>query len=239
MIKTVVVHNGHYPVRYYMFLFPDSPIYDDDEIGQPLFLSPLIEAGQTEQARNLSLVRGLNLPHKVVSHSGFITVNKTANSNLFFWFFPAENGNKSAPLILWLQGGPGSSSMYGLLKENGPFLADVDQNGHPFVRSNPHRWSANYSVLYIDNPVGTGFSFTDDDDAYPKIVEESTQDLFIFLQQFLTLFPDLQKVEFYPFGESYAGKYVPVLAHKIHTENKKAEDSKWIKINLGMKNVEY
>ena len=57
-----------------------------------------------------------SLPRPLTSHSGFITVNKTTNANLFFWFFPAETGNVSAPVVLWLQGGPGSSSMYGLLK---------------------------------------------------------------------------------------------------------------------------
>ena len=178
-------------------------------------------------------MKDLNLPHEVESYSGFLTVNYTSNSNLFFWYFPAENGNKSAPFILWLQGGPGSSSMYGLLKENGPFIADVDKSGRPYIRTNPHRWTANHSVLYIDNPVGTGFSFTDSLDAYPNVVEESTEDLFIFLQQFLKMFPELQHCQFFPFGESYAGKYVPALAHRIHMENKK-KNSKWLKINLGI-----
>ena len=181
-------------------------------------------------------MKGLQLPVPVESYSGFITVKKISNSNLFFWFFPAENGNSSSPLVLWLQGGPGSSSMFGLLKENGPFIADIDINGNPFVKSNPYRWSANHNVLYIDNPVGTGFSFTDHPDAYPNVIEESTEDLFIFLQQFLTMFPELQKSEFYPFGESYAGKYVPALAHKIHTENTKI-GSKLLKINLGTLNL--
>lgn len=236
LIKTVVVHDGSYPVRYYMFLFPDQPTFDSN-LGPPLLLSPLIRAGKIEEARNRSLVRNLPLPRDLVSYSGFITVNETANSNLFFWFFPAENGNVSAPVILWLQGGPGSSSMYGLLKEHGPFLADVDKNGHPFVKHNPYRWSADHNVLYVDNPVGTGFSFTDDPTAYPKIVEESTDDLFIFLQQFYTLFPEYQQSNFFPFGESYAGKYVPTLAFKIHNENiasinRSSNPENWVKINL-------
>ena len=186
--------------------------------------------------RNKSLVKGIKFPHPLTSYSGFLTVNKTANSNLFFWYFPAENGNQSAPFVLWLQGGPGSSSMFGLLKENGPFLADVDKKGRPFIRSNPHRWSANHNVLYIDNPVGTGFSFTDHFEAYPNSIEESTEDLYDFLQQFLLMFPELQKVEFFPFGESYAGKYVPALAHKIHRENNRGGQKKiksQIRINLG------
>jgi len=127
--------------------------------------------------------------------------------------------------------------MYGLLKEHGPFLADVDKDGHPFVRDNPYRWSAQHHVLYVDNPVGTGFSFTDDPLAYPRIVEESTEDLYNLLQQFFTLFPEYKLNNFFPFGESYAGKYVPTLAFKIHNENmaaiKRAEHPEnWVKINL-------
>ena len=186
--------------------------------------------------RNKSLVRNLPLPRPVESYSGFITVNQTTNSNLFFWFFPAENGNKSAPLILWLQGGPGSSSMFGLLKENGPFIADVDKNGHPFVRSNPFSWSAEHHVLYIDNPVGTGFSFTGSPGAaYHSRLEDSTEDLYRFLQQFYQMFPEFRQNQFFPFGESYAGKYVPSLAYKIHQENRKREERprNWVRINLG------
>ena len=182
------------------------------------------------------MVRNLPLPRPVDSYSGFITVNQTTNSNLFFWFFPAENGNKSAPLILWLQGGPGSSSMFGLLKENGPFIADVDKNGHPFVRSNPFSWSAEHNVLYIDNPVGTGFSFAQTADAYHSRLEDSTEDLYRFLQQFYQMFPELRQNQFFPFGESYAGKYVPSLAYKIHQENRKRKErpQDWVRINLGI-----
>ena len=98
--------------------------------------------------------------------------------------------------------------------------------------------SADHNVLYVDNPVGTGFSFTDDPTAYPKIVEESTDDLFILLQQFYTLFPEYQQSNFFPFGESYAGKYVPTLAFKIHNENiasinRSSNPENWVKINLG------
>ena len=49
-------------------------------------------------------------------------MNETHNNSLFFWFFPAKNKPKDAPLVLWLQGGPGWPTMYGLFKEHGPFL---------------------------------------------------------------------------------------------------------------------
>lgn len=67
---------------------------------------------------------------------------------------------------------------------------------------------------------------------YPNFVENSTEDLYVFLQQFYKMFPEQQSNFFYIFGESYGGKYAPQLAYKIHEENKNLKDGN-IKINLG------
>jgi vitellogenic carboxypeptidase-like protein len=113
--------------------------------------------------------------------------------------------------------------MFGVLKEHGPFLADIDLEGRPTLAHNPYSWAGNYSVLYVDNPVGTGFSFTDDPAALPRFVEESTEDLYHMLQQFFKIFPEVAASQFYAMGESYGGKYVPSLAYKIHMENEAAK----------------
>ena len=57
--------------------------------------------------------------------------------------------------------------MFGLLKENGPFQAGQDEMGEPSVSDNPYTWSRDHSMLYIDQPVGTGFSFTDHQEVGP------------------------------------------------------------------------
>lgn len=85
-------------------------------------------------------------------------------------------------------------------------------------------------MIYIDNPVGTGFSFTDSDDGYAKNEVDVGQNLLSALQQFFTLFPDLQKNEFYLSGESYGGKYVPAIGHAI-LKDSQLNDGK-PKINL-------
>ena len=90
-----------------------------------------------------------------------------------------------------VQGGPGASSMFGALKEHGPFLADLDMDGEPFVKHNPYTWAGNHSVLYVDNPVGTGFSFTDDPDDFPSFVEETTEVAFFKQKLFSTCFGKL------------------------------------------------
>nr|CAI5869720.1 unnamed protein product [Callosobruchus analis] len=131
---------------------------------------------------------------------------------------------KNDPVLLWLQGGPGWPSMFGLFMENGPIA--VDKNSRLKIRE--HSWTNNHSVLYIDNPVGTGFSFTDNDDGYARNETQVGKELYIALQQFFTLFPELRKNDFFATGESYAGKYVPALAYTIHKNNPTASK----KINL-------
>ncbi|KAH8041188.1 hypothetical protein HPB51_013848 [Rhipicephalus microplus] len=185
----------------------------DDDVGEPLFLTPLIEAGLLSEARYLSRVGSLGDVHYFPSHSGFLTANKTYNSNLFFWFFPAEEYPEKAPVVLWLQGGPGASSLFGLFVEHGPYL--VAKGGVPEFRNTT--WAKRYSMLYIDNPVGAGFSFTQDDNGYARNEDDVGRDLHEALQQFFTLFDEYATNDFYATGESYAGKYVPAIAHAIDT----------------------
>lgn len=83
-------------------------------------------------------------------------------------------------------------------------------------------------MIYIDNPVGTGFSFTDHDEGYAKNEIDVGNDLYEALVQFFTLFPNLQQNDFYVTGESYAGKYVPAVGHAIHKRNGGAK----VKINF-------
>uniref|UniRef100_A0A8D0G6Y4 Probable serine carboxypeptidase CPVL n=1 Tax=Sphenodon punctatus TaxID=8508 RepID=A0A8D0G6Y4_SPHPU len=181
--------------------------------GKPLFLTPYIESGRTEEGRQLSLVGPLPGAN-VKSYSGYLTVNKTHDSNLFFWFFPAQVQPDNAPVLLWLQGGPGGTSMFGLFVEHGPYA--VNKNLTLFERKFP--WTSKFSMLYIDNPVGTGFSFTDDT-GYAVNQVDVGRDLYSALTQFFQLFPDYQKNDFYATGESYAGKYVPAIGYYIHTHN--------------------
>jgi vitellogenic carboxypeptidase-like protein len=180
--------------------------------GLPLFLTPYIEKGDIAHAQQLAIVGPLN-GTSVLSYAGFLTVNKTFNSNMFMWFFPSQTKGANDPVLLWLQGGPGGSSLFGLLVENGPF--GVDKNLQLFPRK--FSWNAKYNVLYIDNPVGTGFSFADDG-GYARTEDDVAENLYVALVQFFTLFPDLKDNELYLTGESYAGKYIPALAARVHRE---------------------
>ncbi|KAF8766511.1 putative serine carboxypeptidase CPVL like protein [Argiope bruennichi] len=182
--------------------------------GQPLFLTPYIENGDIVKARFLSKVGKLPNCPDVPSYSGLFTVNKQHDSNMFFWFFPALNENVKAPVILWLQGGPGTSGVFGLFLEHGPYFLDSNTT----AKLREYHWAKSFHVIYVDNPVGAGFSFTSSDCAYPTNQESVAKDLYEFLQQFFTLFHEYRNNDFYVAGESYGGKFVPSLAYKIHKE---------------------
>ncbi|XP_069684756.1 venom serine carboxypeptidase-like [Periplaneta americana] len=199
-----------------------NPVQGD--VGLPLILTPYIETGDIETARNLSSVAGGPFSNDVLSFSGYFTVNKDYNSNLFVWFFPAQNNYENAPVILWLEGGPGTSGLFTLFNEFGPYFIKDDLS----LRENPYSWHRNYSVIFVDNPVGTGFSFTNNDTGYAEDETQVGTELYTMLIQFFKIFSELQTLPFYIAGESYGGKYVPALGHAIHQLNPTAE----LKLNL-------
>uniref|UniRef100_A0A023GNB6 Carboxypeptidase n=1 Tax=Amblyomma triste TaxID=251400 RepID=A0A023GNB6_AMBTT len=196
-----------------------------DDVGETLFLTPLIEAGKLDEAKSLSKVGPIGADHEVLTYAGYITLNKQFNSNLFFWFAPSMSDPENAPVVMWLQGGPGTTSMMGFFNENGPYYLSDDGENAAFRELT---WAQRYSMLYVDQPVGTGYSFTADEAGYARNQTDVGRDMLEFLQQFFTLFGELAQNEFYLTGESYAGKYVPTVGAALH-EN---ADSMRVKINF-------
>ncbi|XP_076468923.1 venom serine carboxypeptidase-like [Babylonia areolata] len=181
----------------------------------PLFLSPLLEAGRIEEAQSRSRVWNLS-SDDVESYSGYITVNKKYNSNMFFWFFPAETLQSQAPVLLWVNGGPGRTSLVGALLENGPL--EVNAEGTQLKRR-AVSWTKHFSMLYVDNPVDVGYSFTKDEAGLATNMKNVSTDLYSVLVQFFQMFPQFSHQPFYVGGQSYAGKYVPALGCYIHERN--------------------
>lgn len=153
--------------------------------------------------------------------SGFINMSdsrpgKTEGSGMFYWMFPAVNRKfEEAPLLIWLQGGPGSSGALGLFFENGPYYLNDDLK----LEDRPQKWNLEYNVVYLDQPVGTGYSYVGKADAYTTTQDEVATDLYFFLQRFYEQYPALAAVPLFITGESYGGHYIPAFASKILTEN--------------------
>jgi len=188
------------------------------DVGSPLLLSDVLkQQGGPAKARDLSSVKlpSVNVP----SHSGFLrTDGEQDGKEMFFWYFPAQEPIKGqdAPLLIWLQGGPGGSSMFALFAEMGPIRLDASLQPH----MNNFTWNKKYGMLFIDNPVGAGFSFTSESSGYCTDSKDCVGDNLVSLMtQFYKIFPETHSSDLYITGESYAGHYVPAFGAKILEHN--------------------
>ncbi|BAF15273.1 Os04g0525700, partial [Oryza sativa Japonica Group] len=133
------------------------------------------------------------------------------------------------PLLLWLNGGPGCSSVaYGAAQELGPFL--VRSYGENLTL-NAYSWNKAVNLLFLEAPVGVGFSYTNRTSDLRRLGDRVTaQDSYSFLLNWLNKFPEFKNRDFYIAGESYAGHYVPQLAELIYDGNKGASRDRVINI---------
>ncbi|KAI1846991.1 hypothetical protein JX265_006812 [Neoarthrinium moseri] len=147
----------------------------------------------------------------VNQYSGYLSVG--TNMNMWFWFFEARNNPTTAPLATWFNGGPGCSSMIGLFQENGPCQF---YNGASTPSLNPYSFNEYANMIYVDQPIGTGFSYGTD-----TVTSTVTAAPFVwkFLQAFLAQFPQYESRDFGIFTESYGGHYGPEFADYIETQN--------------------
>ncbi|CAN8025270.1 unnamed protein product, partial [Ixodes persulcatus] len=182
-----------------------------------LFLTPHIKRGNIEEARRLSYVELFSSAAGAAAHSGYITVNKKFSSNLFFLLIRAKESPSTAPLLLWLQGGPGLSSLFGQFLEVGP--VGIDARGKIFPRKLTIQQRMN--IIFLDEPVGAGFSYTTSLQGLAYSLDEVSNDMLEFLQQFILLFPEFKNRDFYVAGESYGARYTVGISHLLHKERKK------------------
>ncbi|KIL66054.1 hypothetical protein M378DRAFT_161281 [Amanita muscaria Koide BX008] len=145
--------------------------------------------------------------------SGYVELE--TNMNMWFWFFEARNNAGTAPFTLWFNGGPGCSSMIGLFQENGPCHVNPD-NATTVI--NPYSWNNISNIIYIDQPIGTGFSYGDDTvnstwTAAPQ-VWKAIQILFESGE-----FSQYQSREIILATESYGGHYGPEFVTYFDQQN--------------------
>lgn len=143
----------------------------------------------------------------VTQYSGYLD-DDAEDKHLFYWFFESRNDPANDPVVLWLNGGPGCSSMTGLFMELGPSKLDKDGK---LIR-NPSSWNANASVIFLDQPVNVGYSYSG---GSVTSTTAAGKDVYALMTLFFEQFPQYAKQPFHIAGESYAGHYIPVFAAEI------------------------
>ncbi|KAL7772586.1 hypothetical protein CFE70_002545 [Pyrenophora teres f. teres 0-1] len=149
------------------------------------------------------------------SYAGLLPISDKANetSELYFWFFPSANQDADDEITIWLNGGPGCSSLEGFLQENGPISWQYGSGPGPVY--NPWNWANLTNMVWVEQPVGTGFT-----QGKPTATsqEEIAAEFLGFFKNFVNTF-GLQNRKIYITGESYAGRYVPYIADAMLSAN--------------------
>ncbi|WMV12940.1 hypothetical protein MTR67_006325, partial [Solanum verrucosum] len=156
---------------------------------------------------------------KFNQYAGYVNVDEKNGRRLFYYFAESASGNASSkPLVLWLNGGPGCSSLgFGAMQELGPFGVKPDGKT---LYSRTFSWNKVANVMFLESPAGVGFSYSNTSSDYAQSGDKRTaQDAYRFLVNWFKRFPHYKSRDFYIMGESYAGFYVPELADIIVKSN--------------------
>ncbi|XP_051168676.1 retinoid-inducible serine carboxypeptidase-like [Leptopilina boulardi] len=188
-------------------------------------------------AKNIILIVLLGILHVSYGKSGFGSgeqewgyVNVRPDAEMFWWlYYTTANVSNyfEKPLVIWLQGGPGASSTgYGNFEEIGPLDLKLAYRNYTWVKD--------YNVLFIDNPVGTGFSYTTTKEALTRTNKQIAQDLLVCIKKFLQKCPHFANVSTYITAESYGGKMAAEFAYLWYQAQEKGEiDSNLKGVGLG------
>ncbi|KZZ88266.1 carboxypeptidase Y [Ascosphaera apis ARSEF 7405] len=168
----------------------------------------------------------LGIDPGVKQYSGYLDDNEN-DKHLFYWFFESRNDPENDPVVLWLNGGPGCSSLTGLFMELGP--SSIDKNLKPTF--NPSSWNSNASVIFLDQPVNVGFSYSG---SSVSDTVAAGKDIYALLTLFFKQFPEYAKQDFHIAGESYAGHYIPVFSSEILSHKNRNINLKSILIGNGL-----
>ncbi|KAG2377632.1 hypothetical protein C9374_009148 [Naegleria lovaniensis] len=170
--------------------------------------------------QRITSLPGFNGPISFAQYSGYVPVstNSTEKRFLFYWFVESQSASSSEdPVVLWMNGGPGCSSLDGFVTEHGPFLLNDDGKT---LRSNDHAWNKRANIIYLESPFEVGYSFTTNKNDHVWNDVKSANDVLQFLAIFFSeLFPQYLKNPFYIAAESYGGHYGPTTAVAVLRAN--------------------
>ena len=190
-------------------------------MGRIFVLMLALVATAVAQKYEKDLVTGMSIPYTHPWYSGYLNISD--EKAFHYVLFESQHNPDTDPLILWLNGGPGCSSLIGFSYENGPFRFNTNRTS---IQISNHSWNREANLLYIESPGSVGFSFGPVDNSDHSVQQDNLRALI----SFFAMFPSFRNNPFYISGESYAGVYVPFLAMAIHQHNQHPDT--FIKINL-------
>eukprot|EP00892_Ulva_mutabilis_P009376 jgi/Ulvmu1/6810/UM031_0013.1 len=148
--------------------------------------------------------------------AGYFALNRTEAAEMFYYYFESRDDPQNDPVVLWMTGGPGCSSSDAVFMENGPFTINDDLT----LNDNPYGWDVTHNMIFVDQPIGTGFSYSTDPADTVHGETGVAHDMLDFLQEFMAAHPEVADNDFYVTGESYAGHYVPAVSQRVWQYNK-------------------
>lgn len=183
----------------------------NSEDQYPLYEDPVRDSA-SDEVKNLP---GLNDPINFRQFSGYLRADSRKTKFLHYWFVESQSNPSQDPLVLWLNGGPGCSSLGGLFTELGPFLVNDDGKT---LRMNEFSWNKMANVIFLESPPGVGFSYS------TSLLNVNTDDTtaeanHYALRSFLEKFPQYKNRSLYLAGESYAGVYLPTLGVLVDADD--------------------
>ncbi|XP_078150871.1 serine carboxypeptidase-like 2 isoform X2 [Carex rostrata] len=178
------------------------------------FCSPWQTVSALKKVRTLP---GFDGPLPFSLETGYLEVDEEKGVEFFYYFIESESNPEEDPLMLWLTGGPGCSGFSGLVFEIGPLSFDLQgyRDGLPSLFYKADTWTKVSNVIFVDSPVGTGFSYSRTGDGYQTSDSQTVHQLATFLYKWLDKHPKFKLNPLYICGDSYGGKIIPILTLEI------------------------
>ncbi|XP_009388678.2 serine carboxypeptidase-like 18 isoform X1 [Musa acuminata AAA Group] len=184
-----------------------------------LFLLSVVHSAPSPalSASTVTHLPGFRGPLPFHLETGYVEVDEVNGAELFYYFIPSEGRPSEDPLLLWLNGGPRCSALSGLVFEVGPLkFVPAEYNGSlPNLVYHPYSWTKVANMIFLDSPVGSGFSFSRRYEGYNANDMSWSEHVYKFLIKWFIDHPQFLSNPLYISGDSYGGKIVPIVAHLV------------------------
>ncbi len=180
----------------------------------PVTSTLISDQAQLDLVTDLPGLNPMDLGKNLVQYSGYLDVS--TSKKIHYWMIESENDPTNDPVVFWTNGGPGCSGLLGLLTEQGPFKPTVDGQ----LEMNEWRWNKIANMVFVEQPVGVGYSYSTNSDDYRIGDDQAAKDNLQLVLSFLERFPQYRSNPLYISSESYGGHYMPTWAKQIVEYNK-------------------